>query len=107
MHESSDTSSPDTSVAARASLSMPRRWFFALMAMEFAIFGAIGLLWMFFLTPGVHVWWLLVPLLPIHFSIRRLTARKVVCPTCNHSLMDHDGFAMFAKACDHCGSRFR
>lgn len=55
MHESSDPPSPNTSVATRASLSMPRRWFFALAALEFAIFGAIGLLWMFFLAPGVHV----------------------------------------------------
>ena len=107
MYESSDTPSPDTPVAARANLTMPRRWFFAFMALEFAIFGAIGVIWMFFLAPGVHVWWLLIPLLPIHFSIRRLTARKVACPSCKRSLMDHEGFAMFAKACDHCGTRFR
>ncbi|GAA4801235.1 hypothetical protein [Lysobacter hankyongensis] len=102
MHES-----PGTPPSTRASLSEPRGWFFGLMALEFAIFCAIGLIWLFFLAPGVHVWWLLIPLLPIHFSLRRLTERKVACPACRHSLMDHDGFAVFAKACDHCGTRFR
>lgn len=76
------------------------------MALEFAIFSVIGLLWMFFLTPGVHVGWLLLPLLPIHFGIRKLTVHKVACPACHRSLMDQEGFAMFAKACDHCGTRF-
>jgi hypothetical protein len=102
MHESSKTMP-----SARASLSGPRKWFFGLAALEFAIFGALGLIWMFFLAPRVHVWWLLVPLLPIHFAIRRLTERKVTCPSCAHSLMEHDGFAICAKACEHCGTSFR
>ncbi len=102
MHEPSKTPP-----SARASLSGPHRGFLALVALELAIFCTIGLIWMVFLAPGLHVWWLLVPLLPIHFSLRRLTGRKVVCPSCDHSLMDHEGFAMFAKACDHCGTRFR
>ncbi len=89
-----------------ARLSSARRRFFGLMALEFAIFRTIGLVWLFFLAPGVHVWWWLVPLLPIHFGIRRLTEHKVACPAGHRSLMDHEGFAMSAKACDHGGTRF-
>jgi hypothetical protein len=99
---------PPLSVSATAAgLSKSRRWFFGLMALEFALFVAVGLVWLFVLYPRVHVWWLLLPLLPAHFAFARLAKRKVVCPNCEVSLIDHDGVAIFAKACDHCGHRFR
>ena len=99
---------PPQSVSATATgLRNARRWFFGLMALEFALFAAIGLIWLFFLYPRVHVWWLIVPLLPAHLLFARIAKRKVACPNCAGPLVDHDGFAIFAKACDHCGHRFR
>lgn len=99
--------SPLSASDTAAGLGKARRWFFGLMALEFALFMAVGSIWLFFLYPRVHVWWLIVPLLPAHLIFARIAKRKVACPQCGATLIDHDGVAIFAKACDHCGHRFR
>ncbi len=84
-----------------------RRFHFAMAALEFVVLCAILVAWMLLLMPHVHIWWMLVPMLPLHLVFRRIAKRKSVCPACRTSLLDDDGFSAFAKACEHCGARFR
>lgn len=98
---------PSTPRQVTEAFSAVRRLYFVLIALEFACFAVVALGWALLLMPRIHVWWLLVPLLPIHLLFRRIAARKIVCPACRTPLIDDDGFAVFAKACDHCGTRFR
>jgi hypothetical protein len=87
--------------------SAVRRLFFGLMALEFALFAVIALLWLWLLTPGVSVWWPIISIVPIHLFFSGIANRRIVCPACHKSLIDIDGFSMFAKVCEHCDARFR
>lgn len=42
-----------------------------------------------------------------YFGIIRRLERRLRCPACDHSLAGFDGWALFERACPHCGSRFR
>jgi hypothetical protein len=87
--------------------SAVRRAYFGLIALEFALFALISLAWLFLLTPEIRIWWLLVPILPMHLLFNRIAKRRIVCPSCRSPLIDLDGFSVFAKACEHCNARFR
>lgn len=84
-----------------------RRLYFRLIALEFLLFALINLAWLFFLTPQVRIWWMLVPILAMHLLFNRIAKRRIVCPSCRTPLIDIDGFSVFAKACEHCNARFR
>lgn len=90
-----------------AGFAAARRRFFALTVLEMAVFLALLAGWAFLLMPRVHVFWLLVPALPLHLLFARISRHVVVCPACRAPLAGDDGFAPFAEACDHCGARFR
>jgi hypothetical protein len=87
--------------------SAVRRRFLGLVALEFVLFAVIALLWVWLLVPRVSVWWLIVSMATMHLLFSRIADRRIVCPACSTSLIDIDGFSIFAKACEHCGARFR
>lgn len=90
-----------------AGFATARRRFFVLTALEMAAFLALLAGWALLLMPQVHVFWLLVPALPLHLLFAWIARRQIVCPACRAPLAGDDGFAPFAEACDHCGARFR
>ncbi len=62
---------------------------------------------MFVLSASFHVWWLLVPIVPLHWFMRNYRKKHCICPFCQQTLIGFDGDSVFAKSCEHCGAVFK
>jgi hypothetical protein len=83
-----------------------RKIWLTTVAIEVLFFVAIGLAWLFWLSDGMDVWWMLLAILPMHFAMVARRKKWCRCPHCNESLLGLDGDSIFSKKCEHCGEAF-
>lgn len=72
-------------------------------AYEVAFFVIVGLVWLYYFSDSLDVWWLGAPILPFHFLMAHQRKKWCRCPHCQESLLGVDGDSVFAKSCEHCG----
>ncbi len=86
-----------------------KRWYYALGALQVAIFVVVALAW-FVTFPRVHIAWFGSVLFAVTLLLRYLDKRKVVCPSCRTPLVGQFGLYsvdLHAKACEHYSHPFR